>query len=212
LLLTTNTQERADALRKATNDYARGKVSIGVVPNRGRDIGGFFTGCENAVSQYDLIGHLHSKRSLFALDTVDPTLGDRWREFLWQNLLGGLNPMLDVIVARFASNDRLGIVFPEDPHMPDWDGNLPLVKELAHRMGIKEPLPAFFDFPVGTMFWARTEALRPLFDLRLEWDDYPEEPLAFDGTLLHALERVLPFVARHVGCTFATTNVPGVTW
>jgi glycosyltransferase involved in cell wall biosynthesis len=211
LLLTTNTQERADALRKATNDYARGKVSIGVVPNRGRDIGGFLTGCENAVSQYDLIGHLHSKRSLFARDTVDPTLGDRWREFLWQNLLGGLNPMLDVIVARFASDDRLGIVFPEDPHMPDWDGNLQLAQELAQRMGVLEPLPTFFDFPVGSMFWARTDALRPMFELKLGWDDYPEEPLPSDGTVLHALERLLPFVARHGGFRFATTNVPGVT-
>jgi lipopolysaccharide biosynthesis protein len=43
-------------------------------------------------------------------------------------------------------------------------------------------------------------------------EDYPPEPLPHDGTILHAIERLLPFVARHAGCRFATTHVPGVTW
>jgi hypothetical protein len=42
-------------------------------------------------------------------------------------------------------------------------------------MGIEERLPPFFDFPVGTMFWARTQALKPLLALALDWNDYPEE-------------------------------------
>jgi lipopolysaccharide biosynthesis protein len=62
------------------------------------------------------------------------------------------------------------------------------------------------------MFWARTKALMPLFDLKLGWDDYPEEPVPIDGTLLHAIERLLPFAARHAGYQYATTHVPGVTW
>ena len=31
-------------------------------------------------------------------------------------------------------------------------------------------------------------------------------------TILHALERLLPFVAQHQGYKYATTHVPGVTW
>ncbi|MBS0193643.1 MAG: hypothetical protein JSR34_05295 [Proteobacteria bacterium] len=61
------------------------------------------------------------------------------------------------------------------------------------------------------MFWARTDALRPLFDLALDWSDYPSEPLPYDGSLLHALERLLPFVAAARGLRCALTNVPGVT-
>ena len=67
------------------------------------------------------------------------------------------------------------------------------------RMGIQEPLPPFFEFPVGTMFWARSEALVPLLELNLDWSDYPEEPLPKDGTMLHALERLLPFAAAREG-------------
>jgi lipopolysaccharide biosynthesis protein len=44
------------------------------------------------------------------------------------------------------------------------------------------------------MFWARSEALRPVIDLRLGWDDYPQEPVSADGTILHTLERFTPAI------------------
>ena len=62
-----------------------------------------------------------------------------------------------------------------------------------------------FVFPVGTMFWARSKALRKLFELHLTWSDYPEEPLPYDGTMLHAIERLLPFVTEDAGYAFVTT-------
>jgi lipopolysaccharide biosynthesis protein len=78
-------------------------------------------------------------------------------------------------------------------------------------MGIEPPLPPFFEFPVGSMFWARPCALSPLLDLKLDWDDYPEEPIPDDGTILHALERLIPFSAGKVGLTWSTVHIPGVT-
>jgi lipopolysaccharide biosynthesis protein len=77
-------------------------------------------------------------------------------------------------------------------------------------MGLGD-LPQHFNFPVGTMFWARTSALEPLIGLHLQWDDYPPEPLPYDGTLLHAVERLLPFTLRAGMLRSATTNVAGVT-
>ena len=120
--------------------------------------------------------------------------------------------MMDTIVDRFATDETLGLVFAADPHLSDWDANLEMATDLAKTMGIHEPLPPFFDFPIGTMFWARPEALKPLLELRLGWNDYPDEPVPIDGTILHALERLLPFAARAAGYRFATTCVPGVTW
>jgi lipopolysaccharide biosynthesis protein len=210
LFLSTTDEAKADVLRHATNQYDRGKVTIRIVPNRGRDVGAFLTSfAEDVIGKYDVVGHVHGKRSLFVGETA---MGDSWREFLWQNLLGDSYPMVDGIVERFASDEGLGIVFPEDPHLCDWDYNLEIATGLAQKMGIEAPLPPFFNFPVGTMFWARTRALAPLFDLGLRWDDYPEEPVAIDGTILHAIERLLPFAARHAGYGYATTSVPGITW
>ena len=210
LFLSTSDEAKADILRRATNRYVCGKVTIRIVPNRGRDIGAFLTSfAEDVIGKYDVVGHVHGKRSLFVGDAA---MGDSWREFLWQNLLGDSYPMVDGIVERFARDESLGIVFPEDPHLCDWDYNLEIASGLAHKMGIEAPLPPFFNFPVGTMFWARTQALAPLFDLGLRWDDYPEEPVPIDGTILHAIERLLPFAARRAGYGYATTSVPGITW
>jgi len=212
LLLTTDSRAKANALRSAATGYDRGEVLVRLVPNRGRDIGAFLTGFDDILSRYAIVGHLHSKRSLFALASVDPTLGERRREFLWENLLGDLHPMMDIILDRLATDSDLGIVFAEDTHLSDWDENLEIATKLAIRMGYKASLPPFFDFPGGTMFWARSEAVAPMFNLKLGWEDYPEEPLPEDGTALHALERLLPFAARCAGFRYATTNVPGVTW
>jgi glycosyltransferase involved in cell wall biosynthesis len=213
LLISTNTRRKVKMLRHAISNYDSGEVLIRVVPNRGRDVGPFLTAfADEILARYDVVGHLHGKRSLFALSTADPRLGERRREFLWQHLLGDPHPMMDTILHRFAADDRLGIVFAEEPTLSDWDDNLEFAADLAGRMGFRKPLPPFFDFPGGTMFWARADALRPLFDLKLKWDDYPPEPLPVDGTILHAIERLLPLVANHTGYRFATTHVQGISW
>ena len=62
------------------------------------------------------------------------------------------------------------------------------------------------------MFWARPSALAPLLELGLDWDDYPEETLPNDGTILHAIERLLPFAAKEKGFHFSTMHIPGITW
>ena len=119
--------------------------------------------------------------------------------------------MIDEILGRFAEDEQLGLVFPSDPHLCDWDANRAIAEKLARRIGITETLPPFFEFPIGTMFWARVGALKPLFDLRLGWDDYPPEPVPYDGTILHTIERLLPFAAHQSGYRSATTHIPGVT-
>jgi glycosyltransferase involved in cell wall biosynthesis len=209
LLLSTNDERDAKRLHVATKRYERGQVLIRVVPNRGRDIGAFLTGFTREIADYDIIGHVHSKRSLHLSDRI---IGEKWREFLWQNLLGGLYPMMDTVLSQFAKDDGLGLVFADDPHWQGWDLNRQIAELLARRIGWTEPLPPFFDFPLGTMFWARTRALEPLLRLSFDWNDYPAEPAPIDGTVLHAIERLLPFAARQAGYRYATTYIPGMTW
>lgn len=209
LLLTTTTAANARQLRRATAGYTRGDVIVKVVPNRGRDIGAMLTAFADEIGTYDVCGHMHSKRSAHLHDR---TIGERWREFMWQNLLGGDHPMMDTVLDRFASDASVGLIFPDDPHLSDWDLNRIIAADLARRIGIETPLPPYFDFPIGTMFWARCAALAPILKLGLTWDDYPEEPAPLDGTILHAIERLLPSIARHAGYRYATTHIPGVTW
>ncbi|MBS0576104.1 MAG: glycosyltransferase [Proteobacteria bacterium] len=200
--------EDEPAVRQALQACPGKLAQVLRVPNRGRDIGPLLTAFAEPLSRrYDLIGHIHTKKSA---DLADPTVGERWCEFLLENLLGGRARMADAVIAAMAADASLGLVFPDDPNVVGWGANRPCAQQLAARLQLGE-LPRQFNFPVGTMFWARAAALRPLFDLRLDWQDYPPEPLPYDGSMLHAIERLLPLVAARAGLRCAVTWVPGVT-
>jgi hypothetical protein len=208
LFVTVSSEE---GLREVTENAARLCVSIKeivVVPNRGRDVGPLLTLLgRRLIEDYEIVGHLHAKRSSWF---ADPFSG-AWRTFCLENLLGGKHAMMDLLLDRFAHNPKLGIVFPCDPNIWGWTRNRSAAEALLERMGIAANLPEHFFFPVGTMFWARTHAIAPLLELDLGWNDYPPEPLPYDGTILHAIERLFPVVAQHRGFEIAGTYVPGVT-
>ena len=179
---------------------------IRTCPNLGRDLGPFLTEFRDVLGEYDIVGHVHSKRS----EALGSDSGDLWREFLWQHLIGDAVPAMDAAFAAFEQDDDLGLIYPADPHLSDWDGNREHAERLIARMGLDTALPAFFNFPIGTMFWARPRALQPLLDLKLDWSDYPGEPLPYDGTMLHALERLIGLVPLGRGFTDAVMHLPGI--
>ncbi|MDR7135222.1 glycosyltransferase involved in cell wall biosynthesis [Lysobacter niastensis] len=208
LLISVPNEGARDHVANELQRYAA-KYVIEIVPNRGRDIGPFLTGFGPMImNDYDFVGHLHTKKTA---DVADASMAEQWRGFLFENLLGGKAPMADIILGRMAADATIGMVFPDDPHAVGWGSNLSHARTLARRLGLTDTLPRQFVFPIGTMFWARVDALRPLFDLGLEWGDYPSEPLPYDGSMLHALERLLPFVVSERGARNVLTNVAGIT-
>ncbi|MFQ2767582.1 rhamnan synthesis F family protein [Aeromonas caviae] len=184
-------------------------VAIEVVPNRGRDIGPFFTAFGARIANnYDFIGHLHTKKTA---DIKDSSIGEVWFEFLLDNLLGTQDvAMMDRILGVMSSNPNIGMVYPDDPNVIGWGKNKPYVSDIANRLDIKD-IPENIVFPIGTMFWAKVPALTPLWNLSLNWDEYPEEPLPYDGSVLHAIERLLPLALAPEFNQCVLTNVQGVT-
>ena len=113
LFFTTDHRSKMESIERSLAGYSRGTVDIRIVPNRGRDIGAFLTAFSDTVDQYDVIGHLHAKRSKWKDGKpAEDTWGESWREFLWQNMVGGLYPMLDRIIDAFAGILRLAWFFP----------------------------------------------------------------------------------------------------
>jgi hypothetical protein len=189
--------------------YEGKTIDIQTVPNRGRDIGAFLTVFgDRMTSQYEIVGHFHTKKTA---ELGDDAMGKAWFNFLLENLIGGRHNMVDTIVGAMASNPSIGLVFPDEPHVVGWTANKESAQCLAGKMGLSIPQVEYFNFPVGTMFWARSSALRSWIALKLDWNDYPAEPLASDGTVLHAIERLLPFVSDAAGFRSVLTSVPGVT-
>jgi glycosyltransferase involved in cell wall biosynthesis len=175
------------------------------VPKRGRDMGPLLSELALELDRrYSLHGHVHT---IFDEGVHVPAM----REFLQINLLGNTKlPMADRILSQFVQQPGLGMVFADDPNCLGWSENRDQAEALAQRLELP-PLPAAINFPVGSMFWARQGSLQSFYGLGLKWDDYPEEPLPYDGTILHAIERILPQVCMANGYSYAVTHVPGIT-
>lgn len=205
LIVTTTSDARRLEIEYAFRGYKGGSARYIVTPNRGRDIGPFLTEVGRLVGagKYDVVGHLHGKRSL----GVDAAMGDRWRSYLLDALLGG-----DAVLALFRRDAKLGLVFAEDRHCVGWNKNRDIAAALAARMTPAPALPEWPIFPIGAMFWARPAAMAPLWGLGLGAADFPAEPAAYDGTVLHALERMLPAVCESTGHGWCTVYREGAGW
>ena len=205
VLVTTTGHKNCMEVKQAFSTYRLGRFDVIDVPNAGRDIGPFVTEILPRVADYDVVGHLHGKKTLWHGGDI----GQKWRDFLLDNLMGDARHMR-ALFNLFASNRRLGLLFAEDRKAVGWAKNLHCARELAKRLGIGD-VPGFPVFPIGTMFWARPQALAAVAG-KLDWDDYPSEPLAPDGTVLHALERVIPTICRSAGFDWETVYRRGVAW
>ena len=187
--------------------YKGGQVIARCVPNAGRDIGPFITefGQELLTGGYDIAGHLHGKKSKVLGPKV---VGDTWRNYLWDSLLGG-DGAWETVHAAFAADPRLGLMFAEDRHIIGWTRNRAPAEGLKQRFGLSCGLPEIPVFPIGTMFWCRPQAIAAVLKSGLTWADYPSEPLPYDGTVLHAIERLLPTVCEQSGHIWKTIYLKG---
>jgi glycosyltransferase involved in cell wall biosynthesis len=209
LFITTTSAQKRLEVEFAFRRYKLGRVRVVEVPNRGRDIGPLLDGVKPYLrtGNYDIIGHLHGKRSA----AVDSDMGERWRTFLTDTLLGDRDNLRQ-IWSLFEIDRKLGLVFAEDRHSVGWTKNWGVAEKLAQRLVPMPDLPDFPLFPLGTMFWCRPAALEPLWKLDFEPDDFPVEPAPYDGTILHAIERMLPAVTESVGHSWCTVHRPGSAW
>lgn len=177
------------------------KCVVRVVPNRGRDVAPFFVGFGDLLPQYDFVSHIHSKKSLY-------TGSDQkiWRDYLFDALLGSPE-RIRKIFAAFVADEQVGVIYPrpsENVPYPSftWMTNRAVGYDLLKRAGIAPNVTEYFDFPAGTMFWARSRTLRKFFALNLTIDDFPPEQGQNDGTLAHALERSILLAAKSEGMNY----------
>lgn len=196
LYISTADDFRASVIQKAFSGWEKGSVEVRVAPNRGRDIAPKLVSFKDVYDKYEYVVHLHSKRSKHA-DVLSP-----WRHFLLESLLGNPDVVSSVLYA-FEQNSKLGIIaaqhFEPMRHWANWGGNFSGAEKLATRMGFSISNQDPLDFPSGSMFWARSAALKPLLDLHLKTDDFDLESDQKDATLAHAIERLYFHVCESAG-------------
>jgi lipopolysaccharide biosynthesis protein/protein-L-isoaspartate O-methyltransferase len=193
---------RSDVKRqlRAQLPHAR-KVSVKRVPNRGRDIAPLIVTFGKALSRYDIIGHFHTKKSVHNHDL------QTWCRDILDLLLGqpGSNGAhVGHIFKQLMTSAK--VVFPEGRReiiqdRERWGGNREIAQTILqrHTQWSVEDFPVI-EFPEGSMFWARSATVRNMLSLPLTFEDFPPEPIEADGTLAHAIERlILAFAASHEG-------------
>ena len=188
LIVTTDTTAKRAAIEDAFGRWSAGAFEVRVTPNRGRNVAPQMIACRDVYETHELILILHTKTSVH----TDELEG--WREFLLRNLIGSPAVMRGVMEA-FLQLPKLGVLAPRTfpavrKHLV-WGDNYEICRGLADRLGFNLYPDSPVDCPAGFMFWARSEALRPLLDLELDWDEFAPESGQKDGTIAHGLERLV---------------------
>lgn len=174
--------------------------------NIGRSESALLVTCKPFLENIDVFCFVHDKNSYH----IRPRLiSYTFMEHCFVNLLGSKNYVLNVI-NKFIENKSLGMLVPPAPVFSNYElcienpygPSLEITRDLSRRIGCQSFDEAGLLIPFGGMFWARTDALKPLLNLNLQYESFPKEPIKLpDGTLLHGIERVYPLSAFRAGYT-----------
>ena len=205
LFVSTDSDEKANILSDELRKMGFANVDVRVFPNAGWDIAPFVVGFKDVILQYSLILKIHVKMST----NQQVTFSQRWRNLLYDSLIGDQHH-LSGILRLFESDPTLGMLAPPtflEISEISQGVNRKNLEKLLQRMDIPLEYDDAIDFPVGSMFWARSEALKPLLDIGLTSEDFEKtNPNMRDGTLAHAVERSFFFSCYKAG--FAWGRVP----
>lgn len=205
IYLTTDTEKKKIAIEKVFGKLKCNKLEVRVIQNRGRDVSSLLVGVKDVIMQYDIVCFAHDKKTA----QVKPgTIGASFAYKCFENTLSNKMYVANVI-NTFVNNPRLGLLSPPEPNHStffttigfEWGPNYNVTKKLAKELGLTVPMSPMHPpiAPLGTMFWFRPIAMKPLFDKDWKYEDFPPEPNKIDGTLLHAIERIYPFVVQESG-------------
>jgi len=182
------------------------KVIVKSVENRGRDVAPWVVWFRDEILESTLFLHVHTKKSLH-----NKSHGG-WFRYLNHVVLGSPSTV-NQILNSFVADPEIGIIAPcyhwSLANQPNYGKNKPVCEEFFGRLSEEELPEVCHDYPAGSFFWARTSSLKPLFDLNIEINDFPVEAGQVDGTIAHAIERVVGLLPSLTGMTYkkATVNI-----
>ncbi|MFO1133816.1 MAG: rhamnan synthesis F family protein [Rhodoblastus sp.] len=196
LFVSTDTPAKRQEIERLAAGWSKGSVETRIVPNRGRDIAAKFVGFLDVYDRYDLFIHLHTKKSPHGGAPLA-----RWLDYLLDNLVG--SPEIARAALALFDDPKVGVVFPqhlfEIRGILNWGYDYEIARGLMRRLGVEIDKNHTLEFPSGSMFWGRSAAIRGLLDLGLRFEDFPDESGQVDGTLAHAIERIVLTAAEARG-------------
>lgn len=181
--------EESDALADQIRTEFPGAVVV-PTPNRGRDILPFLMLVNaGALDGYEAVCKIHTKKSPHRED------GAEWR----RHLIGGILPDegLEPLLERFVADDSAAFWVADGQHYTGtewWGSNFEVTRDLMRRLEIEIDRDTL-SFPAGSIYWIKPLMVGLLKGLCLNEQHFEPEQAQVDGTLAHALERGMGFLA-----------------
>ena len=210
LIVTTDTLAKKAAIEFLLSKYINApwsqRLEVIVVANLGRNVIPFLREGMNFLKPCTVALHLHTKRSPQHKD-----FGAYWLDTLLQDLIGNTK-RVNAIISQFEENPNLGMVMPRSRRLirPDtnWGANFDIASMLVQSIWPSRKLDkmAPMVFPAGMMFWFKPKALEPLVGAPQALGSIPIEPILDDGTVLHAIERLITHCCEISGMDWALLN------
>ena len=167
-----------------------------LVDNKGRDVLPFLRQMKRNYKQYKYICHIHSKKSI-----TSPSVGLLWRNYLFNNLLGNIN-IISQIINDFEQNGKLGFIFPETfygiiKHFFKLTNSTKYwMNFLSSKLFDHANIGKLLEFPAGNMFWAKTKAIYQIFIYDLS-KYFPIEDEQTNDTIMHGIERIWLYLVKY---------------
>ena len=203
LYITTISYEKKIIIEENVKNFSKAnKYEIKIVKNRGRDVLPLLIQLQKNYKNYKYICHIHTKKSHH-----DSLLGEKWRNYLYQNLLGN-KEIISEIISDFERFDKLGFIFPEVYYeIIKKIDNYEQTNFFLHKPNVKymnfilnKIFPGFkvgdrLIFPSGNMFWAKIKSVYQIFKIKL-YKFFPKELNQTNGTIMHAIERIWLYLVK----------------
>lgn len=192
-LITTTTQKNHDTVKRIVERRTFLKAKVMRTENVGRDVGPLLDHVIDRANDEDVICHVHTKKS----PDVGGRYGEKWRKSLYGTLL------TQTAIDAF-DDPKLGLLFPDFSRSVGWGKNRILCEAIAKKLGesLREhPGP----FPIGNMFLVRAEVAK-MMRKATKGTQWPREPVPYDGSMLHAVERMWPLACECSGMTWSAIH------
>jgi len=213
LVITTDTQDKARRINDIHLSSLGGvsRLRVEVIPNHGRDVWPFWRVLEKFGEDYDYFLKLHLKRSThweelgyWNASVEGKDAGLAWNDDCFDCLIPSSDAECQSML-NWMTDQRLGALFPR-PHRVvarfGWgsEQNMRIAAQILAELGC-DPLTLLKPllFPAGNMFWGTMASFLPLVSYFVNHNHYPPEPVALDGTFLHAVERCYSYLLAPAG-------------
>jgi lipopolysaccharide biosynthesis protein len=169
---------------------------VRLTPNIGRNFGPLLVEFSKKLLKEENFIHVHSKKSLHS-----PGIAQDWLKRNTDLLLS--REGLQRISSLTESNPNVGLVYADASDLIRginfrWGRSRKIAKRFfAHLPGFERVRwSGRLSFPAGGMFWARTQALRPLLEINWAYGMFQQEQNRQDGELQHSQERIVGELAH----------------